>query len=316
MPAHIAFISQVINTALYKDMTTHIEKLPTLGVGVSLSLSSQPDPVKLVQSQGGPDLVEYAGLVDVEMVIDEVDRVHEAGASVLYHSSHLNFCGSYPNSEAWLQATAKHIETVNSPWLAQDITYCFWENSTGYCSQLGYFIPPIMNEASLESAITRVKEIQAVIPVTIAIEPPPVVFVAGTMPLFSFFGEVARETDCAILLDMGHLVSYEMANGKPVRDALDDLPCERVVEVHVAGGRLKSAKGGTIYVDAHETDIPDPTWAMLDDLLPELPNVKAVCYECEGIGEEKVLSVLERLRKSLLMHSASKELVAGLEANS
>jgi uncharacterized protein len=294
-------------------MSLQLEELPVLGLGASLSLSAQPDPVKLVQTQGGPSFVEYAGLADVERVIEEVERVREAGAPVLFHPAYINFCGSYSNNKAWLEATAKHIETVGSAWFAQDCAYCFWQEGPGYSSQLGYFIPPIFNQASLERAITRVKEVQAIVPTIVAIEPPPLSFIAGTMPLFSFFGELARATDCAILLDMGHLVSYEMASGKTVRAALDALPCERVVEVHIAGGRLKKGEAGPIYVDAHECAILDQAWAMLEDMLPELPNVKAVCYECEGVDESTVLATLKRLRKVLRSHSASQDLVASLD---
>jgi uncharacterized protein len=296
-------------------MIPHIENLPTLGLGASLSLSAQPDPVKLVQAKGGPSFVEYAGLADVDQVIDEVERVRSAGVPVLFHPAYINFCGSYANSEAWLKTTAKHIETVDSAWFAQDCAYCFWQEGPGYSSQLGYFIPPIFNRASLDKAITRVKEVQAIISTTVAIEPPPLSFVAGTMPLFSFFGELAQETDCALLLDMGHLVSYEMASGNRVREAMDALPCERVVEVHIAGGKLKKGETGTIYVDAHESSILDQTWAMLEDILPELPNVKAVCYECEGVDEDTVLSTLKRLRKLIIDLSVNKELVAKLEAS-
>ncbi len=64
-------------------MTNIIQQLPVLGLGASLSLSAQPDPVKLVQARGGPGFVEYAGLVDVDQVIDEVNRIREAGAPVL-----------------------------------------------------------------------------------------------------------------------------------------------------------------------------------------------------------------------------------------
>jgi uncharacterized protein len=294
-------------------MIPHIENLPTLGLGASLSLSAQPDPVKLVEAAGGPHFVEYAGLVDVDQVIDEVQRIRDAGVPVLFHPSYINFCGSYANSEAWLKATAEHIKTVDSAWFAQDCAYCFWEEGPGYSSQLGYFIPPIFNKASLDNAIRRVKEVQAIIPTTVAIEPPPVSFVAGTMPLFSYFGQIAEAADCAILLDMGHLVSYEMASGKRVREAMNALPCERVVEIHIAGGRLKKGEHGPIYIDAHESSILEQTWTMLEDMLPELPNVKAVCYECEGVDEKTVLSTLKRLRKLIRELSWSKALVAKLE---
>ncbi|MCG8378816.1 MAG: DUF692 family protein [Proteobacteria bacterium] len=294
-------------------MKTDIADLPVLGVGASLSLSSKPDPVSLVKAQGGPSFVEYAGLVDVEAVIDEVNRVHEAGAPVLYHPSYINFCGSYPNSRDWLEETAKHIETVNSAWFAQDVAYCFWETGSAYSTSLGYFIPPVFNQISLERAVERVNEVQSIVSVTVAVEPPPLTFFTGSMSLFEFFGELSEQTDCAILLDMGHLVSYEMASGKKIIEQLDQLPCERVIEVHIAGGRLKQANDGPIYVDAHECSILDQTWAMFETMLPKLPDVKAVCYECEGVQESSVLPTLKKIRRLVKERSASKGLVNKLD---
>ncbi len=302
-------------------MSALIEQLPTLGVGASLSLSSDPDPVSLVRAKGGPSFVEYSGLVDVDEVIDEVEKIKAAGAPVLFHPSYINFCGSYPNSNAWLEATSKHIETVESPWFAQDVAYCFWEEGPGYSTSLGYFIPPPFNQASLQLAVERVKEVQAKVSVPVAVEPPPVTFITGSMHLFSFFGSLAKQTDCAILLDMGHLVSYEMASGRSVLEAIDELPVERVVEVHIAGGRLKQgqkennkeSKDGPIYVDAHECAIVDQTWQMFESMLPRLPNVKAVCYECEGVKENTVLTTLERIRKIVREKSTSKLLVESLD---
>ena len=32
------------------------------------------------------------------------------------------------------------------------------------------------------------------------------------------------------------------------------------------------------------------------DLLPALPNLKALCFECEGVAEDAVLATLARLR--------------------
>jgi uncharacterized protein len=294
-------------------MSNSLDSLPTLGVGASLSLSSEPDPVTLVRAKGGPSFVEYSGLVDVDQVINEVDKIREAGAPVLFHPSYINFCGSFPNSSAWLEATAKHIAAVESPWFAQDVAYCFWEEGAAYSTSLGYFIPPPFNQASLELAVERVKEVQAKVSVPVAVEPPPVTFITGTMPLFSFFGSLVKQTDCALLFDMGHLVSYEMASGRKVLNAIDELPCERVVEVHIAGGRLKDGKEGPIYVDAHECEIVEQTWKMFEDMLPRLPNVKAVCYECEGVNEGTVLSTLDRIRKIVREKSVSQSLVNSLD---
>lgn len=282
---------------LYQD-------LPTLGLGASLSLSTEPDPVSLANNPNGPSFVEYSGEVDISRVLDEIQRIKSAGIPVLFHPSYINFCGTHANSKQWLYNTAAHIATVESPWFAQDCAYCFWGDAHGYSSQFGYFIPPILNKASLNSAADRIKEVQALSPVPIAIEPPPVSFSIGSMNVFDFFGELAEQANCALLLDMGHLVSYEMATGQTLMQQIKKFPVERVIEVHIAGGRIKQLSQGHSYVDAHEADIQDRTWGMLKDMLPELPNVKALCYECEGVESEKVYAVLDELRQHIQQYSS------------
>ena len=284
--------------------------LPTLGIGASLSLAAQPNPVALASHSSGPDFIEYAGLADAGRILAEVQCIQTTNTPVLFHPSYINFCGSFPNLPAWLKTTAQHIATVNSPWFAQDCAYCFWDEGFGYSSQFGYFIPPIFNQASLEQAIQRVREVQALVPVPVAIEPPPLTIIAGNMHLLAFFGELANRTDCGILLDMGHLLSYEMASGRSVFEGIDVFPLERVIEVHIAGGKIKAGENGPVYVDAHENPIVDEVWQMLDAWLPRLPNVKALCYECEGMDEASVLQTLARLRRLVVEKSPAAALVS------
>ena len=290
------------------------ETLPTLGLGVSLSLAAQPDPLALALQDQGPSFIEYSGLLDVQRVLTDVQRIKDANIPLLFHPSYINFCGSSQNNQDWLKTTAEHVKTVGSAWFAQDCAYCFWGDNHGYSSQFGYFIPPIFNQASLELAVERITEVQNCVGIPVAIEPPPVTFVVGDMPLFEFIGKLAETTDCAILLDMGHLVSFEMATFSQVMDELEHLPLERVVEIHIAGGKIKQGELGPVYIDAHESDILTQTWQMLDALLPQLPNVKALCYECEGVDEAKVLSTLAILREKILSLSVSKDLVHNVQA--
>lgn len=294
-------------------MPYDFSQLPVLGLGVSLSLAAEPDPLWLAKQKNGPQFVEYAGEVDVARSIDDIERVKAAGLPVLFHPSFINFCGSFANSPTWLKAAADHINEVQSPWFAQDCAYCFRDEAFGYSSQFGYFVPPIFNQHSLEKAIARVKEVQAVMNVPIAIEPPPLTFVVGNMKLLDFFGQLANACDCAILLDMGHLVSYEMASGQSVLEGTTDFPWQRVVEVHVAGGKLKDGQQGAVYIDAHEADVLDETWHMLEKIVPKLSQLKAVCFECEGVDGEKVLHTLANLRKTLQTLSASANFLAKLE---
>ena len=154
-------------------MSADFDALPVLGLGANLSLGARPDPARLVELPGGPSFIEYAGLADVEAVVEDIARIQDAGAPVLFHPSYINFCGSFENDPAWLAATERHLSIVGSPWFAQDCAYCFWEHGAGYSSQFGWFLPPMLNRASLDSAVDRVCEVQAAISVPVAVEPPP-----------------------------------------------------------------------------------------------------------------------------------------------
>ncbi len=282
--------------------------LPCLGVGASLSLDLPPDPAALVRRVGGPRFIEYTGKVSFSAVEHDVARIREAGAAVLFHPSYINFCGTFPNSNEWLAATDHQLSATGAPWFAQDCAYCFWASSAGYSSQLGYFLPPIFNEASLERAVERVKEVQAKVRVPVAIEPPPLTFVVGRMPMMTFLAKLAERADCALLLDAGHLVSYEMAAKRHIADELAGFPFERVIELHVAGGRIERAGDEAVYVDAHHQAIQPAAWQMFEWLLPRLPGLKAVCFECEGADAEHVMSTLGKVRMSVIALSANAEL--------
>ena len=175
-------------------------------------------------------------------------------------------------------------------------------------------MPPILNAASLEKAIQRVQEVQAVIDVPLAIEPPPVTFSIGQMPMLDFFTRLSLEADCALLLDVGHLVSYQMATGQNIKEALAQLPLERVIEVHIAGGEVRTIEQGPIYIDAHHKPIQPESWAMLEALLPLLPNLKAVCFECEGIEADIVLAQLNMIKDKLIALSINPELLNKVRA--
>ena len=305
-----------------------LDQLPVLGLGVSLSLGEKPSPLSLYQQADNanrPQFIEYAGLCDVNIVLEQLTPLLAEKIPLLFHPSFINFCGSFKNNSQWLDVADQHIKTVKSPWFAQDCAYCFFSQQQNYSSQLAYFIPPILNAASLAQAVERVKEVKQHIDTPVLIEPPPVTFVVGRMPVFEFFGQLAVQADCGLLLDMGHLVSYEMATGKKVMTDIHQLPLERVIELHIAGGKLMRGDESSvapviddpmaqnvnkpIYIDAHENSVLDEVWAMFELMLPRLPNVKAVCFECEGIEETEVFEVLARIKALIITYSASPELV-------
>lgn len=286
-----------------------------LGVGASLSFGAQPDPAELARARGGPAFVEYAGAVQPEALEPGLSQLKRQNVPLLYHPSCLNLCGPWANPASWVRAVDHHCRTVGSAWLAQDVAVCFASDTPGYSIQLGYFVPPILSAEGLAEAETRVREVTAGVSVPLLLEPAPVTFQIGEMTIFEWLGELARRTDCGLLLDAGHVVSHQLALGATNLTAgLDALDLARVTELHVAGGVIFAEGGRRYYQDAHDLPILPETWQVFLALLERCPNLRAICVECEGSLTGAIVPVLERVRGLAADRAANPALVDKVRA--
>jgi uncharacterized protein (UPF0276 family) len=287
-----------------------LPELPVLGVGASLSFGADPDPVQFASLKGGPSFIEYAGAVQHQYLEPALSKLRQAEVPLLYHPSCLNLCGPYPNPRSWVAAVDAHVQAVSSPWLAQDVAICFVGDDPGYSIQLGYFVPPILTEASLAEATERVLEVRSSVQAPLLLEPAPVTFLVGDMTIFEWLTQLAHRTECGLLLDAGHVVSHQLARGvADLLDGLDALDFSRVVEVHVAGGIIfGSAPEPRYYQDAHDLPILPETWRVFQAILERASALRAVCVECEGSLARAVLPVLARTRERVAEWSANPSL--------
>ncbi len=103
--------------------------------------------------------------------------------------------------------------------------------------------------------------------------------------------------DCGLLLDLHNIFSNGLNGRQPVSEYLEQLPLERVWEVHLAGGMELEG----FWLDAHSGAIPDPLYAICEQVIPRLPNLGAIVFEIfpsfvPEVGLELVEEQLERLR--------------------
>jgi uncharacterized protein (UPF0276 family) len=83
--------------------------------------------------------------------------------------------------------------------------------------------------------------------------------------------------------------------GLPALAGLDGFPLDRVVEMHVAGGVLKSVDGFEYVDDSHAPEPLPETWEIFEHVVERAPNLKAVVYECEYNALEATLENFARL---------------------
>lgn len=169
------------------------------------------------------------------------------------------------------------IKKLNIKWINEDLGIWSIRGKT-----LPYPLPPYLTYEGLDASIRNVKEYQRGIDAPILVEFPGFTegtnFFVGRMHAFDFFNELAKETDCPVTLDTGHLMSYQWLLGKRDDDLysdLDRLPLEHCFEIHLSGCQIVNDR----FMDFHHGVIIDEQIEILRRLIPMCPNLKAITYE-------------------------------------
>ena len=170
--------------------------------------------------------------------------------------------------------------------------------------------------------------------------PPLTYFLAGTLPIPTFFRLVTEESACGLVLDVGHLWTVYRYSGASralsliqfVDEFLNEFPLDRVVEIHVAGLAvheslsacstpvLKRTAEGALpaWTDAHAAPIPPVLFEMLDRILshPQLTNLRGLALEVDTKPSELIVdefakfstrysTCFQRMRESPIVSAAS-----------
>jgi uncharacterized protein (UPF0276 family) len=103
---------------------------------------------------------------------------------------------------------------------------------------------------------------------------------------------------CGQLLDLHNLYCNAVNHGFDARAAIDRTALDRVLEVHVAGGRWQDG----YWMDTHDGRVPTPVWELLEYTLPRCPNIAGVVFEllnyyATKMTEHAITSELMRLRQ-------------------
>ena len=168
-----------------------------------------------------------------------------------------------------LDDTAKRLD---APWVSDHLSF----NHTSEFAT-GFFLPPRQTPACVEILSSSIRELQETLGLPVAVETG-VSYLrprADELSDGEFVARVVETADCGILLDL-HNVYCNAVNGRQsVDEFLDQLPLDRVWEVHLAGGFELEG----FYLDAHSGAIPEPLHAVVEDVIPRLPNLKAIIFE-------------------------------------
>lgn len=117
------------------------------------------------------------------------------------------------------------------------------------------------------------------------------------MSEWEFLAEIARRSDCYILLDINNIYVSSQNHGFDPDDYLLGTPIDRVIQFHLAG----HSYNGNLIIDTHDQPVPDPVWQLYeravrrfgrvstmierDDNIPALSSLLAELDQARSIAE-------------------------------
>jgi uncharacterized protein len=122
--------------------------------------------------------------------------------------------------------------------------------------------------------------------------------VPGDLTDGEYVALVADAADCGILLDLHNIWTNELNGRQSVADFVDTIQLERVWEVHLAGGFELEG----YHLDAHVGPVAEPLLQIAQQVVPRLPNVRALMFEAVpesviDLGGAGLRAVLEQLQQ-------------------
>jgi hypothetical protein len=248
-----------------------INELPKLGVGIGFR---EPFRADLFLHQDKIDFLEITAdhYFDApQKKLNELDLLQEH-FPLIPHGLNLSLGSAEGIDESYLEKFADLVERLNPPWFSEHL--CFTKSGG---KQIGHLAPvPYTNEA-VKVFVKNISRVKDKIKTLLILENITynVRFPSSEMSETKFITKVLEETDCGLLLDVTNLYINSVNHGFCWRAFLDELPLERIVQLHFVG----SHKHGGKLIDAHANKTNNEIWNVYGE----------VCRRCDVKG-----AILER----------------------
>jgi uncharacterized protein (UPF0276 family) len=190
----------------------------------------------------------------------------------LVHSIGTPVGGSVAGFESQLPLLRRSVRQLGAPWASEHLAFNLTSDFF-----TGFFLPPRQTEAGLAVYAQALDRLGEALEVPVAFETG-VNYLrpqAGEIPDGEFAARLAARAGSGILLDLHNVYCNQLNGRQSVERFLSQIPLERVWEVHLAGGFEMDG----YWLDAHSGPIPGPLFEMAREIVPHLPNLKAMVFE-------------------------------------
>jgi len=210
------------------------------------------------------------GVIEARSDVDE----HIAGlpGRKLVHSIGTPVGGSADALEIQLPLLRQAIHRLDAPFASEHLAFNLTPDFF-----TGFFLPPRQTAAGIKTYKQSIERLRNALGLPLAIETGVNYFKprSDEIPDCEFLTELVQSAGCGILLDLHNIYCNQLNGRESMEKFLSHIPLEDVWEIHLAGGFELNG----FWLDAHSGAIPEPLFEICRDIVPHLPNLKAIVFE-------------------------------------
>ncbi len=209
------------------------------------------------------------------------------------HSVHLSIGGPDPIDHEFLAAMRAAVAACDAPFFSDHLCY----SSIGGI-QTRELLPLPFSDEAIEHTVARIHAVKRELDVPLVLENATyyAVMPGSTMDEARFVTTVLAEGDCGFLLDVNNVFVNARNHGYDARAFIDQMPLERVVQLHVAGHHIDQDLD--TLVDTHTAVARSEVWELFEYTLRRAGRMIPTIIEWDDPTPplETLLDEVERAR--------------------
>ncbi|BAZ52159.1 hypothetical protein NIES4103_48180 [Nostoc sp. NIES-4103] len=244
--------------------------LPTLGVGLGFR---EPFKSDLFLNRQQVDFLEIVAEHYLDTPVQKQQELELLASHfpIIPHAINLSLGSAEGLDTDYLHKLASLIKQLNPPWWSEHI--CFTKAGG---VDIGHLSPLPYTKEAVEVVCRNIAEVRRWVEVPLILENITymVTLPGAEMTEAQFLTEVVERSDCGLLLDVTNLHTNAMNYAYDVHDFFQQLPWERIVQLHFVGGHWHDG----ILIDSHSQSTPLEVWQLMDEVVGRA-SVKGIVLE-------------------------------------
>ena len=224
--------------------------------------------------------------------IDEL-KLLKAHFPLIPHSLELSLGSAEGIDEDYLEKVSEIVDFIDPEWFSDHL--CFTKSGG---VKIGHLAPVPYTKEAVKVFVKNITKVKKRVKTPLVLENITylVQFPSSEMPESAFIKTILEETDCGLLLDVTNLYINSHNFGFDWRSFLDEIPLERVVQLHFVG----SLRRGKRLIDAHGSPTEKEIWEVFAEVAERCEIKGAILERDENFPLfDEILDELDEARRLL-----------------